>query len=95
MTDKITQTKHIRQQLEKLHQQRYIDPKLPKPKRTRFKGLGLNWRDAVILFLALFFVGLYQVQAYTQTDKLSKSTNYQKSSQESIKTDITSKANLV
>jgi hypothetical protein len=63
MAEKITQTKHIRQQLEKLYQQKYCDSKLPKPKQKKYKGLGLNWRDSVILVLALFFVGLYQVQA--------------------------------
>jgi len=30
-----------------------------------YKGLGLNWRDAVISMLILFYVGLYQAQAQT------------------------------
>ena len=63
MKEKLTQTKHIRQQLEKLYQQKYNNIKSPQTKLKKYKGLGLNWRDAVILLLALFFVGLYQVQA--------------------------------
>ncbi len=68
MTEKITQTKHIRQQLENLYQQKYNQLNRTKPKPVKkYQGLGLNWRDAVILILALFFVGLYQVQAKAQT----------------------------
>ncbi|MCF6319583.1 MAG: marine proteobacterial sortase target protein [Proteobacteria bacterium] len=67
MTEKITQTKHIRQQLESLYQQKYNQLNRTKPKPVKkYQGLGLNWRDAVILILALFFVGLYQVQAQAQ-----------------------------
>lgn len=65
MTEKITQTKHIRQQLEDLYQQKYKKLSKTKPVK-KYRGLGLNWRDAVILTLALFFVGLYQVQAHAQ-----------------------------
>ncbi len=65
MTEKITQTKHIRQQLEDLYQQKYNKFSKTKPVK-KYRGLGLNWRDAVILIWALFFVGLYQVQARAQ-----------------------------
>ena len=65
MKQKITKTKNIRQQLEKLYQQKYNDYKLPQSKPRKYKGLGLNWRDSVILLLALFFIGLYQVQAHS------------------------------
>lgn len=64
MKEKITRTKHIRQQLEDLYQQKYTESKLPKSKPRKYKGLGLNWRDTVILCMFLFFVSLYQAQAH-------------------------------
>ena len=66
MAEKITKTRHIRQQLESLHQNTQAINVNNTPKKKKYKGLGLNWRDVVILTLALFFVGLYQVQAHSQ-----------------------------
>ncbi|MCF6288734.1 MAG: marine proteobacterial sortase target protein [Proteobacteria bacterium] len=69
MSDKITTTRHIRQQLEVLHQQKkYIDvshlnPRNKQKAQSKYQGLGLNWRDIVILSLFLFFIGLHQVNA--------------------------------
>ncbi len=63
MKDKITSTPHIRQQLELLHQQKYKSEIPLKKLRIKHKGLGLNWRDAVIFTLFLIFVGLYQINA--------------------------------
>ena len=65
MTEKITKTKHIRQQLESLNNQQYASSKKTN-KSKKYQGLRLNWRDVVILVWLLFFVGLYQVQAYAQ-----------------------------
>ena len=59
-------TKHIRQQLELLYQQKYSNQAITKKKKRNYNGLGLNWRSAVILVLVLFYVGLYQVQAHAQ-----------------------------
>jgi len=64
MTEKITQTRHIRQQLESLNQQKTNVNSTVKRKIQKYQGLGLNWRDVVILIMVLFFVGLYQVQAH-------------------------------
>lgn len=66
MAEKITNTRHIRQQLEKLNQKRNSLKTMRNKPQAKYKGLGLNWRDVVILILALFFVGLYQVQAHAQ-----------------------------
>ena len=66
MTEKITHTKHIRQQLESLYQQKYNGKFHHNKPQKKYQGLGLNWKDTVILILALFFVGLYQVQAHAQ-----------------------------
>ena len=64
MIKKITRPKHIRKQLEAAYQLKY-NGKVSAPKNHKnHQGLGLNWRDVVILILALFFVGLYQVQAH-------------------------------
>lgn len=70
MTDKITRTttrsKHIRQQLEILFQQKYSGKIKEEKHSSNHKGLGLNWRVLVIFVLALFHIGLYQVQARAQ-----------------------------
>jgi len=66
MKQKITHPKHIRKQLELLHQQKYADSVIQRKSVKKYKGLGLNWRDVVILILALFFIGMYQVQAHAQ-----------------------------
>ena len=66
MTEKVTKTRHIRQQLESLNQQQSKTYGTPAKKKHNYRGLGLNWRDAVILIMALFFVGLYQVQAHAE-----------------------------
>jgi len=63
---KLTSTKHIRQQLEVLYQQKYLNQAVKKPKNLNYNRLGLNWRSAVILIMVLFYVGLYQVQAHGQ-----------------------------
>jgi len=66
MNEKITKTRHIRQQLEILHQQKCKENITNHKIVKKYKGLGLNWRDVVILIMALFFVGLYQAQAHAQ-----------------------------
>ncbi len=66
MAEKITNTRHIRQQLESLHNKRNTSNLANKQSKKKYKGLGLNWRDVVILTLALFFTGLYQAQAKAQ-----------------------------
>ncbi len=66
MPEKITTTKHIRQQLEDLHQQKYNTAIKKKPNRKLYQGLQLNWRTNTIIMLVLFYVGLYQVQAQAQ-----------------------------
>ena len=66
MAEKITNTRHIRQQLESLHNKRNTSNLVNKQSKKKYKGLGLNWRDVVILTLALFFTGLYQVHAKAQ-----------------------------
>jgi len=66
MTEKITNTKNIRQQLENLNKKSSSNCSSIKPEKKKYKGLGLNWRDVVILILAMFFIGLYQVQAHAQ-----------------------------
>ena len=71
MVEKITQIKHIRKQLEKNYQKKYNKPNVKQVKIKKYKGLGLNWKDIVILMLTLFFVGLYQVQAHAQSDFLN------------------------
>lgn len=63
MTEKILADKHIRDHLESDYQQKFTEHKIAKEPTRKYQGLGLNWRDAVILMLALFFVGLYQVNA--------------------------------
>jgi Ca-activated chloride channel family protein len=68
MTQKITRPKHIRKQLESFYQQNYKECLKPQKNRHKYKGLGLNWRDIVIFILALFFVGMYQVQAQQYFD---------------------------
>ena len=55
-------TKHIRQQLEVLYQQKYND-KIGKQTNRKYKDLGLNWRTAVIMVMVLFYAGLYHAQA--------------------------------
>ncbi len=66
MPEKLTTTRHIRQQLEDLHQQKYSGTVNKKQKKNRYKGLQLNWRTNTIVILILFYVGLYQVQAHAQ-----------------------------
>jgi len=62
MSKKLMETKNIRHQLEWEYQKKYNNQHTFQ-KEKKYKGLGLNWRDVVILALALFFVGMYQVQA--------------------------------
>ncbi len=66
MPEKITTTKHIRQQLEDLHQRKYNTAIKKKPNRKLYQGLQLNWRTNTIIMLVLFYVGLYQVQVQAQ-----------------------------
>ncbi|MFK8011194.1 MAG: marine proteobacterial sortase target protein [Marinicellaceae bacterium] len=66
MSEKITQTKNIRQKLENLNTNKPKNISKKFSYKQKYKGLGLNWRDVVILIFALFFVGLYQVQAHAQ-----------------------------
>ena len=66
--DKVTRTRHIRQQLEKSYHQKYKRQLAHKKLQRKYKGLGLNWRDAVILIMVMFFVGLYQAQAQDYFD---------------------------
>ncbi len=66
MPEKITTTKHIRQQLEDLHQQKYNTVVQKKQTKKLYQGLQLNWRTNTIVMLILFYVGLYQVQALAQ-----------------------------
>lgn len=68
MTEKITNTRHIRKKLEAINKEQ---SGVKKSKNTtmaqqKYQGLRLNWRDIVILVWLLFFVGLYHVQAYAQ-----------------------------
>jgi len=66
MTKKITNTRHIRQQLESLQNTRNTKKSNYRQAQKKYKGLGLNWRDVVILSMVFFFTGLYQVQAQAQ-----------------------------
>ena len=66
MPEKITTTKHIRQQLEDLHQQKYNVVVKKKQAKKLYQGLQLNWRTRTIVMLVLFYIGLYQVQAHAQ-----------------------------
>jgi Ca-activated chloride channel family protein len=68
MSEKITTTKHIRQQLEDLHQQKYSGKVNNKQDKRKYQGLGLNWRTTILLIMALFYLGLYQVQAQDYFD---------------------------
>jgi Ca-activated chloride channel family protein len=68
MTEKLSSNRHIRQQLETLYQQKYSNKPLKKSKKQMYKGLGLNWRSAVVLVFFLFYFGLYQVQAQEYLD---------------------------
>ena len=68
MPEKITTTKHIRQQLEDLHQQKYSGKVNNKQYKRKYQGLGLNWRTTILLIMALFYLGLYQVQAQDYFD---------------------------
>ncbi len=51
MTAKKITIKHIRQQLEDLHQQKYNSCFNKTKKKNMYKGLGLNWRSAVVIVL--------------------------------------------
>lgn len=66
MTDKITKTKNIREKLEKLNINENLDRPTANDKKKKYMGLGLNWRDAVIFILFLFFISLYQAQAHAE-----------------------------
>jgi Ca-activated chloride channel family protein len=66
MAEKIFRSKHIRKQLESLYQKEYKHLVKQEKPNNKYRGLGLNWRDVVIFILALFFVGMYQVQAHAQ-----------------------------
>ncbi|VAW34835.1 Inter-alpha-trypsin inhibitor domain protein [hydrothermal vent metagenome] len=66
MTKKLAAHKHIRQQLEADYQAKYNNRVPKKDTVKKYQGLGLNWRDVVILIMALLFVGLYQVQAHAE-----------------------------
>ena len=66
MHQKITTTKHIRNQLEELHQQKYTSQVQQTKVNKRYKGLGLNWKTSVLAIMALFYIGLYSVQVGAQ-----------------------------
>ena len=63
MAEKITETRHIRQQLERFNKQQKRLRVIPRPRQRNYRGLGLNWRGVVILIMVLLYAGLYQVQA--------------------------------
>jgi Ca-activated chloride channel family protein len=63
VAEKITETRHIRQQLERFNKQQNRLRVIPRPQQRKYRGLGLNWRGVVILIMVLLYAGLYQVQA--------------------------------
>ena len=65
MTRKTINEKNIRENLKRDFYKNFAEKSIPPKKYKMYKGLGLNWRDAVLFILAMFFVGMYQVQAQT------------------------------
>ncbi len=55
----------IREALEQRSRKKNNSPE--SGRRRQHQGLGLNWKDAVIFSLALFYLSLYQINAHAQT----------------------------
>lgn len=62
-----SKTKTIREKLESDFHENYSNKPHQNRKQKNYQGLGLNWKDAVILSMVFFFTGLYHSQAHSQT----------------------------
>ena len=65
-----SKTSSIRKNLEsdfhKNHPQHFQNKQLQHTSKKKYLGLKLNWKDAVILTMTLFFTSLYQAQSFAQ-----------------------------
>lgn len=55
MTRKTINEKNIRENLERDFYKNFAEKSITSKKYKMYKGLGLNWRDAVLFILAMFF----------------------------------------
>ncbi len=64
---KAKQKQSIRWELEQLAQKQQPKASTESTQAKKYHKLGLNWKDAVIFSLAMFYTTLYHVNAYAQT----------------------------